>query len=375
MILLIGNYPLDRQQSMQRFAIMMLEGLTAAGVAAELIHPKPFLGQFRFAGSFIAKWLAYLDKFVLFRPTLARKLRERPAVVHICDHSNAMYVQAIRGLPAVVTCHDLLAVRGALGEQTDCPASATGKLLQRWIVRGLENATVVACDSVATMADAQRLVRRHDGKPALELITLGLSYPYRRLAPDKARARLAQFGALAPAAEFVLHVGSNLRRKNREGVLRIFARCQDRWSGSLVFAGDALSPSLRSLGRELGISERIVEVPNPDSDSLETLYNCATALLFPSTFEGFGWPIAEAHACGCPVLCVDREPMTEVAGAAALARPVEDEAGFADDLLRLTNPEERARWSAKALENAKRFSTGRMISEYADLYRSLGAAL
>jgi glycosyltransferase involved in cell wall biosynthesis len=374
MILLIGNYPLDRQQSMQRFAMMMLDGLTAAGIAAELIYPRPFLGRFRSAGSFIAKWLAYLDKFVLFRPTLAKKLGERPAVVHICDHSNAMYAKAIRGLPVLVTCHDLLAVRGALGEKTDCPASLTGKLLQRWIVRGLENATVVACDSEATLADARRIVRRHDGKPALELITLGLSYPYRLLAPGEARARLAKFGTVGLGAEFVIHVGSNLRRKNREGVLRIFARCREQWSGSLVFAGDALSPSLRSLGRQLGVSDRIVEVPNPDNESLEALYNCATALLFPSTFEGFGWPIAEAHACGCPVLCVDREPMMEVAGAAALTHPVGDEAGFAADLLRLTNSEERARWSAKALENAKRFSTGSMISQYAELYRSLGAA-
>ena len=66
--------------------------------------------------------------------------------------------------------------------------------------------------------------------------------------------------------------------------------------------------------------------------------------------------------------------MTEVAGAAALTHPVEDETGFAADLLRLTNPEERARWSAKALENAKRFSTERMVTQYIELYRSLGAA-
>jgi glycosyltransferase involved in cell wall biosynthesis len=374
MILLIGNYPLDRQQSMQRFAMMMLDGLTAAGVAAELIHPRPFLGRFRFAGGFIAKWLAYLDKFVFFRPTLAKKLRERPALIHICDHSNAMYAKAIRGVPVIVTCHDLLAVRGALGEETDCPASATGKLLQRWIVDGLENATAVACDSPATLADARRLVRENHGRPALELITLGLSYPYRPLPRDEAQVRLARFSQLRPGAEFALHVGSNLRRKNREGVLRIFARCRQRWNGLLVFAGEPLSPSLRSLGRQLGISERVVEIADPDNESLETLYNAATALLFPSTFEGFGWPIAEAHACGCPVLCADREPMMEVAGAAALIHPVEDEAGFAADLLRLTNPEERSRWSAKALDNARRFSTSRMISQYAELYRSLGAA-
>jgi glycosyltransferase involved in cell wall biosynthesis len=374
MILLIGNYSLDRQQSMQRFATMMLEGLTAAGIAAEVVCPKPILGRFRSAGGFIAKWLAYLDKFIFFRPALAQKLREGPAVVHICDHSNAMYASAVRAVPVVVTCHDLLAVRGALGEQTDCPASATGKLLQRWIVRGLESATVVPCDSNATLNDARRLVRANGGKPAFELITLGLSYPYRLLAPDEARARLANFNVLVPGSGFVLHVGSNLRRKNREGVLRIFARCRESWRGSLVFAGDVLSPSLCSLAEELGIADRIVEVPNPDNTILEALYNSAVALLFPSTFEGFGWPIAEAHACGCPVLCVDREPMTEVAGSAGIVRPVEDEAGFAADLLRLTDPEERARWSAKALENANRFSTQRMIAEYIELYRSLGAA-
>jgi len=373
MILLIGNYPLERQQSMERFATMMLDGLIAAGIQAEVIRPQPFFGHFRFAGAFVAKWLAYLDKFVFFRRALARKLRERPALVHICDHSNAMYARAVRELPVVVTCHDLLAVRGALGEATDCPASATGRILQRWIVRGLESAAAVACVSRATLRDAERLVRRMDGKPALELITLGLSYPYRVLSPTETRDRLAKISSLQPETPFVLHVGSNLRRKNRDGVLRIFARCKDNWNGSLVFAGDSLSDSLRSLGRELKVADRIVEVPNANCETLEALYNRAVALVFPSTFEGFGWPIAEAHACGCPVICVDREPMVEVAGEAALAHPVEDEPGFAADLLRLTNPDERARSSAKALENAKRFSTARMISEYIALYRSLGA--
>jgi glycosyltransferase involved in cell wall biosynthesis len=373
MILLIGNYPLDRQQSMQRFAMMMLTGLTAAGISAELIQPMPLLGRFRYAGNFVAKWLAYLDKFVLFPRTLARKLRERPALVHICDHSNAMYARSIHSVPVVVTCHDLLAVRGALGEETETPASAAGKRLQRWIVRGLEDSDALACVSRATLADAQRLIAQHHGKPALEQITQGLSYPYRLLRPEEARARLAKISVLADA-DFVLHVGSNLSRKNREGVLRIFALGKDKWSGWLVFAGDLLSPSLRSLAAKLGIAERIVELPNARSELLEALYNCATALLFPSTFEGFGWPIAEAHACGCPVLCADREPMSEVAGDAGLLRPIEDEEGFASDLLRLTVSAERARWSAKALENAKRFSTARMIAEYTRLYRSLSPA-
>ena len=108
---------------------------------------------------------------------------------------------------------------------------------------------------------------------------------------------------------------------------------------------------------------------------LEALYNCATALLFPSRFEGFGWPIIEAQACGCPVICGDRAPLPEVAGDAGLIHPVENEESFAAEIIRLTDPEERASWSAKSLRNAQRFSTEKMIAEYISAYQSSGARI
>jgi glycosyltransferase involved in cell wall biosynthesis len=286
-----------------------------------------------------------------------------------------MYARRIHGIPVAISCHDLLAVRGALGEQTDCPASLTGKMLQRWIVAGLRAATIVACVSKATLEDARRLVLHGEGKPKLELIPLALSYPYRKLSADEAQVRLARFSLFKADTPFVLHVGSNLRRKNREGVLRIFARCKTQWNGLLVFAGEPLSDPLRSLGRELGVLDRIVEVPDATSELLETLYNCATAFLFPSRFEGFGWPIIEAQACGCPVICGDRAPLPEVAGEAGLIHPVENEEAFAAEILRLADREERARWSAKSLRNAQRFSTERMIAEYISAYQSSGARI
>src|SRR6266480_1090008 len=135
MVLLIGNYPPDRQQSMRRFGTMMLQGLNNSGIAAKLTAPRERFGKFRGAGSFVAKWLGYIDKFVLFpRQLQAALAKEKPSVVHICDHSNAMYEGWIEHVPVVVTCHDLLAVRGALGEETNCPASAQLSISQ--IVRG-----------------------------------------------------------------------------------------------------------------------------------------------------------------------------------------------------------------------------------------------
>ena len=353
----------------------MLQGLAAAGVAAELVAPRPFFGKFSSAGRFIAKWLGYIDKFVFFPRRLRAKLAERPSIVHICDHSNAMYDGQITRVPVVVTCHDLLAVRGAFGEETNCPASVTGKILQRWILRGLRRATVIACDSQATRDDALRLVRRDSASSKVEVVTLGLNYPYRKLAQTEALARLAKVPLFNRELPFILHVGSNLRRKNRDGVLRIFARCKDKWNGRLVFAGDLLDSELMLLAERLGVSDRITQLKDPANDLLEALYNCAVALLYPSRFEGFGWPVIEAHACGCPVICSDSGPLPEAAGEAGLFHDVDDEEGFAADLLRLTDPAERASWSEKGLRNAEKFSTDKMISRYINIYRSLGAQL
>jgi len=375
MVLLIGNYLPDQQQSMQRFSAMMLQGLAAAGVAAELIRPEPVLGNFESLGQFIAKWLGYIDKYILFPRRLKKKWSMQTVLVHVCDHSNSVYVRRCKHAPVLVTCHDLLAVRGALGEQTECSASLTGRILQRWILSGLRQADAVACVSAATAEDAKRLVARGGGRPRISIVPMGLNYPYRKLSPEIARARLAKIDTFDIDLPFILHVGSNLRRKNRDGVLRIFAKCKNKWSGQLVLAGDLLNSELRSLAEKLGVSDRIMQLENPESERLETLYNCAVALLYPSRFEGFGWPIIEAHACGCPVICSDSGPLPEAAGEAGLFHDVDDEEGFAADLLRLTDLTERANWSEKSLRNAERFSTEKMVAQYIASYRGLGAKL
>ena len=373
MVLLIGNYPLDRQQSMQRFTLMMLQGLVAAGVPVEAAAPDPIFGKLFGAHNLVGKWLAYIDKFVLFPRKLRKQLSQRQVIVHICDHSNAIYANKVSGTPTVVTCHDLIAVRSALGEELHCPVSFTGKLLQRWILRSLCHADALVCVSNATRADAERLISCDGPSPKLEVVNLGLSYPFRKLSQSEAMARLKNVPELA--SPFVLHVGSNLPRKNREGVLRIFARNKGRWDARLVFAGDSLDATQLSIANQLGIADRIIQIKDASDELLEALYNCATALVYPSFSEGFGWPIIEAQACGCPVVSSNLAPLPEAAGDAGLFHAVEDEAGFAADLLRLNDPGERAPWSEKSLRNAERFSTQKMISRYVDIYRSIRAQL
>jgi len=373
MVLLIGNFPPDQQQSMQRFSEMMLRELRELGIATELTRPKAHFARLVPAQfEFLRKWAGYIDKFIIF----PRRLREFRSVelVHICDHSNALYAKHFPNVPVVVTCHDLLAVRGALGEETDSPASWTGRILQRWIVASLGRARAIVCVSRATAADATRILGTAENASRITVVENGLNYEYRPLPEEKVRARLEKLSQLKLDRPFVLHVGSHLRRKNREGVLRIFAKTKDHWNAQLVFAGDRLSNDLWTRTRALDIATRIVEIVSAESELLEALYNRAHALLFPSRFEGFGWPIAEAQACGCPVLCPNAAPMSEVAGSAALLRDIADEDGFAKDLLRLRDPATRETYRELGLRNATRFSGKKMAEQYVALYRELGMA-
>jgi glycosyltransferase involved in cell wall biosynthesis len=371
-IALIGNYAPDRQESMLRYTELLARGLSEAGHLVTVAVPRQVVNRRGRPASGVWKWVGYLDKYCAGIGDIAMATRSAD-VVHICDHSNAPYVPLRPARPYVVTCHDLLAVRGALGEETDCPASFTGRILQRRILSGLGRAQAVACVSAATLNDARRLLDGYGGR--LVVTPNALNHAYRRLPAAVTRRRLRAVVGLSGTEAYVLHVGSNLRRKNRECVLRAIAEVGSTWQGKIVFAGQALSDELRALARALNVYHRVVEVAKPDNDLLEALYNGALALVFPSRFEGFGWPILEAHACGCPVLCSDRAPFPEVADDAAIMCDADDHAGFARAIARLAiRPAERDALIARGLRNAARYDRAAMTARFVSLYDGLRAA-
>ena len=368
-ILLVGNYPPDRQESMLRFAAMMENGIVSAGLPVSSVAPSPrFLGT-RSSGSGLGKWLAYLDKFILFPRTLRRRAKRLPpgCIVHVCDHSNAMYAATLANRKTMVTCHDLLAVRGAFGEDVDCPASRMGKVLQKWILRSLAKSGAVVCDSRATESDFKKLLPNYTGR--LATILLGQNGTFAPLPADESLRRVSGIPQLNGSTPFILHVGSGLVRKNRETVLRTFARVHRQWPGLLVFAGGPLTAEQQRLVQILGVGNRVVSVTNVADPVLEALYNRAFALFFPSTSEGFGWPVIEAQACGCPVMTSDRTSLPEVAGPGALIRDPKDEAGYAEDILSLCDTTRRGAVVKAGFVNVERFGTGRMIEEYIAAYR------
>lgn len=366
-ILLVGNYEFDGSTSMKIWANTLYRELLQLGIDARLIAPKPILGRMKPSSSGFGKWLGYCDRFIFF-PRALRAAASRADVVHICDHGSAMYALGIKRVPVVVTCHDMHAVMGAFGKVPDCPASSFGRLLQSWICRGLRQASCVACVSNATREDAQCLLTK---QTKLRVVLNALNYPFQQLSQTEAKKRLEGIAGLNQP--FVLHVGSNLTRKNREGVLRVFALVSERVDLRLVFVGQALTPNLLRLADELRVRGRVLSIVSPGVEVIEALYNRALALIFPSRYEGFGWPPIEAQACGCPVVASNIPPLVEAVGRSASLHSIGDEQGMADSIRRLaTDPDYWQEMRRRGLENVRlRFQTLRMMKEYVSLYQEL----
>lgn len=367
-VLLIGNYENLRSQSMQRFAEMLRAGLAAAGHEVRLVRPPVWLGRLRPDETGLGKWIGYIDRFLLYPPLLRRQIRWAD-VVHICDQANAVYISHLRGKPHLVTCHDMLAIRAALGEIPESPIGRTGRLYQRWILRGLRRAQAIACVSAQTGEELRRVAGVPEERIAI--VPNALNYPYRPMQATEAEAHLRALG-LSEARPFFLHVGGNEWYKNRPGVLRLFAelvKYPDYRVHRLVMAGKPWTQEMRQLAASLNLRDRAIEQVAVSNEQLRALYSSAEALLFPSLQEGFGWPIAEAQACGCPVVTTGRPPMTDVGGCAALfIDPTEPE----DAAFQIASSwGQRSKLIQAGFANVRRYDLQKMTAGYVAAYTTV----
>ncbi|MBC8009651.1 MAG: glycosyltransferase, partial [Burkholderiales bacterium] len=306
-ILLIGNLPEDRQESMRRFTTALNDGLVARGHTVKVLAPALRLARLmpRYRYNGLPKYLGYFDKFVLFPRALRRHVATtRPDVAHLTDHAGAVYDSALRGTPLLATCHDLFEVRAVCGDTTRTTVGRGGKLYQTWIHACLSRLTHLACVSHATRDDAARLTGLATDR--LTVIPNALNYPFQPISAGLARERLATLSPAFPATSeggFLLQIGGEQWYKNRPGLLAIYAALRPLLTPAprLVMVGPPLSEEHATLAARLNLTGHITHLSGIDGPQLEALYNLAEGLLFPSLAEGFGWPVAEAQACGCPV--------------------------------------------------------------------------
>ena len=184
-VALISNYRPDGQQSMLRYGEMLREALAERGYEALLLHPPTVLGRLPWPGG-MGKWVGYIDKY-LFAPLWLRWKVRRADVVHVCDHSNSMYLPWVSRKPNAITCHDLIAVFGARGRYPGVHTRGTGRVLQKWIARDLVRARYVVCDSRGTEADLRELAGQTQAKFRTIYLALNRRYATRMGHPVESR--------------------------------------------------------------------------------------------------------------------------------------------------------------------------------------------
>ena len=350
----------DKQKSMINFASLLAQIYTPFATV-ELVSPPAIISVFPNLSQKISKYLAYVDKLFFF-PIWLIFNSHRYKLIHIADHGNAFYSFFCPKGRSLVTCHDLLAVRGAMGDRSVvCNASLFGPVLQQLIMLGLRHTSALTFVSNSTYRDYLAL-NPFNKNQRLQVIPNALNAPFTHNISSLILS--SSESSFIPTDPFLLMVGSSLPRKNRSLALQILTQLTESPSYNVVFAGAPLTSDEYLFQTTNACGYRLISIPNPSHVLLNLLYCKAHALLFPSFSEGFGWPLIEAQASGCPIIASNTTCIPEVASKGAFYSNPTDVLQFITYIRLLENPEVRANLRNLGFKNLKRYNFDNIATAY-----------
>lgn len=233
-------------------------------------------------------------------------------------------------------------------------------------------ASAVICPTHTGARDVARYMRADPGR----IRVIYDSYNELCRVLDRAEARAVQEKYSLPD-RYILFIGGLSPLKNLGNSLRAYHSLVGRIPHRLVVVGFTrwkFSKDLAVLD-ELGLRDRTQLLGFVSDEEIPAIYNLADLLLFPSLYEGFGMPVLEAMACGCPVVTTETGCSPEVAGGAALLVDPYRPDRIADAVWRLlTDQALREELVEKGLRRAKEFSWRACAEETLRLFESLNGA-
>jgi glycosyltransferase involved in cell wall biosynthesis len=341
---LICDFSEEYWPSMDLFGDMLFQRFTAEHVSAiEVERLRPPLRQ-RFSK------LPGLERSGFFwnADRLVNRFHDYPAwlkkrasdfdLFHLVDHS---YSQLLLDLPAqrtVVTCHDLDTFLCLLEPELD-PRPRWFRAMAQRSLNGFLRAAHVICVSASTRAN----VLRHGLFPPDRITVIPPGVDPAFFCPQETNIAEAVQELGGMDQPFLLHVGSTIGRKRIDVLLRVFAQVASRFPQiRLVRVGGEFTAEQSRLATELELGGKIIHTPRLSTVQLAAVYQHAALVLQTSDSEGFGLPVIEAMACGCPVMASDIAPLREAGGSAAEYCPVADIEAWSETAIRLLREREMA---------------------------------
>lgn len=290
-----------------------------------------------------------------------RQRRLSPDVWHVLDASRAYVAPALGSSPIVITAHDIIPWLQHGGRFAGVPRlGIAARCLWRENARALRNATTVLCVSSSTANDVQSAFGVRQERCRVASMSLNVSMS----------EQLAKRGAEQREAATLLHVGNAGFYKNRAGVLRVFALVAGRCHGArLIMAGPEPGHALLELARNLGVADSVHWRIDPGDEELAQCYRRASVMVFPSLYEGFGWPVLEAMSFGLPLVTSSAGSLPEVVGESAACFDPANELGMAEAVVGLlASPEAYAAAVERGLARARAFSETAFAGVVRDAY-------
>jgi glycosyltransferase involved in cell wall biosynthesis len=350
----------------------LLEGLRAIEAPVEvtllgLEEDRPLFARWldRCAWHPVAeRWRPAARNIVWHQTALRAVLRRCHAdVLHIPSYRRIVWRPPI---PQVVTIHDCAAF--AISGKYDPARMFYGRRVVAPLARAAERVVAV---SQSTADDVRRYFRVPDDR--LQVVWNGIDHAvyYPRALAETRRAVAEKFSQDAPYFLYLARLEHPA--KNHVRLIAAFERFVERnpareehlvfggadWHGADVIHARISSSPCRHRIRNLGF------VAGAD---LPIWYGAATAMVYPSLFEGFGLPPIEAMACGTPVISSTRGSLGEVVGSAARLIDPEDVDGIAAALSEIT-PAGREVWAARGTAQAAQFHWERTARAMVDTYQ------
>lgn len=270
---------------------------------------------------------------------LGRLLREiKPAV-----YLSPFYLLPFSpGCPTVLTLHDVWPLRLPGGLKFG------PRMVYQFALTRAAQADLIVTSSDFSRREIEELAAVVPGQ--VRVVHLGV--PVMRGRPEPRRP------AALPRDPFALVVGVNKPHKNLSTLAQAWARLGEQPSLRLVAAGphDARHPRLTELAEKFG-AHAVTVLGRVDEDELEWLYRHATLVLFPSLYEGFGFPVVEAFTHGVPIIASDIPTFRELGDGVVRFCPPRDVAAWATAIAEVgRDAHERARMQDAGLERAKQFT-------------------
>jgi mannosyltransferase len=262
-------------------------------------------------------------------------------------HSSYYRLPSKRTIPSVVTVHDFAYEKSIPGPR-------------RWIhsaqkFAAIRSARAIICISNSTRDDLMELVGTCASQ-TVHVVHNGSSEGFRPIAVS------------TPGRPFVLFVGQRGLYKNFKAVLRAMAYLPDL---ELRCVGGGEFSSREFIGVTPAVRQRTHYEGLISEERLNILYNQATCLIYPSSYEGFGIPVVEAMRSGCPVVSSNCKAVLEVGGSALVVAESLEPRDLSDAVLRAASSRHRFLGVKIGLALASAYDWNHTFDKTLNIYKSL----